>query len=65
MSEVLEFLCPDRNTRLDIYIASLGMELSRSRVQKLIKDGHILVPDRPGAGIEWNEEAVSQFLMEA
>ena len=30
-----------------------------------LKDGHILVPDRPGTGIEWNEEAISQFLMEA
>ena len=27
-----------------------------------IKDGHALIPDRPGAGIEWNEEAVKRYL---
>jgi len=27
-----------------------------------LKDGHLIVPDRPGQGIEWDENAVKQFL---
>jgi mandelate racemase len=26
-----------------------------------VKDGHVLIPDRPGAGITWNEEAVKRY----
>lgn len=26
-----------------------------------LKDGHLTVPDKPGQGIEWNEEAVARF----
>jgi mandelate racemase len=26
-----------------------------------IKDGNVLIPDRPGAGIAWNEEAVKRY----
>ena len=26
-----------------------------------IKDGYALIPDRPGAGIEWDEEALKQY----
>jgi mandelate racemase len=26
-----------------------------------VKDGHLLVPDRPGQGIEWDEKAVARF----
>ena len=25
-----------------------------------LRDGHLIVPDRPGLGIEWNEKAVAQ-----
>jgi mandelate racemase len=28
-----------------------------------IKDGHAQIPDRPGAGIEWNEEAIRKYLV--
>ena len=28
-----------------------------------IQDGHALIPDRPGAGIEWNEDAVKRYLV--
>ena len=28
-----------------------------------IKDGHLIVPDRPGQGIEWNETAVAKFSL--
>jgi len=28
-----------------------------------IKDGHALIPDRPGAGIAWDEAAVERFAM--
>ena len=28
-----------------------------------IKEGQFIVPDRPGAGIAWNEEAVAKFAM--
>jgi mandelate racemase len=28
-----------------------------------IKDGHMLIPDRPGAGLVWNEEAVKRYLV--
>ena len=30
-----------------------------------IADGHVVIPDRPGAGIEWNEEAVEKYLVRA
>jgi len=26
-----------------------------------LKDGHLMVPDKPGQGIEWNEKAVTKF----
>jgi mandelate racemase len=29
-----------------------------------VKAGHIEIPQRPGAGIEWNEEAVARFRVE-
>jgi mandelate racemase len=29
-----------------------------------IKDGHAVIPDRPGAGIEWNEAAVKKYLVQ-
>jgi mandelate racemase len=29
-----------------------------------IKDGHALIPDRPGAGIEWNEDAIKKYLIQ-
>jgi len=25
------------------------------------EDGHLVVPDRPGAGLAWNEEAVKRY----
>ena len=28
-----------------------------------IKDGQALIPDRPGAGLEWNEDAVKKYLV--
>jgi mandelate racemase len=30
----------------------------------LVKDGLIQIPDRPGAGMSWNEEAVSRYLVQ-
>jgi mandelate racemase len=30
-----------------------------------LADGRLLVPDRPGCGIEWNEEAVARFRYDA
>ena len=26
-----------------------------------LKDGHLIVPDKPGQGIEWDEKAVAKF----
>ena len=26
-----------------------------------VEDGHVVVPERPGAGLDWNEQAVSRF----
>jgi mandelate racemase len=28
-----------------------------------LKDGHLMVPDKPGQGIEWDEKAVSRFAL--
>ncbi len=28
-----------------------------------VKDGYVQIPDRPGAGITWNEEAVARYLV--
>lgn len=30
----------------------------------VVDDGHLVVPDRPGTGLEWDEEAVAQFAFE-
>ena len=30
-----------------------------------IEKGCALIPDRPGAGIEWNEDAVGRYLVDA
>ena len=29
-----------------------------------VEDGHVVVPERPGAGLDWNEQAVSRFRFE-
>ena len=29
-----------------------------------VKAGYVEIPDRPGAGIEWNEEAVTRYRIE-
>ena len=29
-----------------------------------VTDGHILIPDRPGVGMEWDEDAVKKYLVE-
>jgi mandelate racemase len=29
-----------------------------------VVDGHVVAPDRPGAGIDWDEDAVARFLYE-
>jgi mandelate racemase len=29
-----------------------------------VEDSHVVVPDRPGAGLEWDEEAVARFRFE-
>jgi mandelate racemase len=26
-----------------------------------VKDGHVVVPSRPGTGVHWDEEAVAQY----
>lgn len=31
----------------------------------VVDDGHLVVPDRPGTGLEWDEEAVAQFAFGA
>jgi mandelate racemase len=28
-----------------------------------VRDGHVVIPDRPGVGIEWNEDAVRRFAV--
>jgi L-alanine-DL-glutamate epimerase-like enolase superfamily enzyme len=28
-----------------------------------LKDGHVLVPERPGAGLRWDEKAVKRFAI--
>ncbi len=29
-----------------------------------VKDGHVVIPDRPGAGMEWDEEAVARYAVQ-
>lgn len=29
----------------------------------VVKDGHVLIPDRPGIGMEWDEAAVKKYLI--
>ncbi len=47
MSKELEFLISSPGTRLDVYIVERYPHLSRSRIQRLIKDGYITVNGRP------------------
>ena len=28
-----------------------------------VKNGHVVIPDAPGAGIAWNEDAVKKYLL--
>ena len=28
-----------------------------------LEDGHVIIPDRPGSGIAWNESAVQRYLL--
>jgi mandelate racemase len=30
-----------------------------------LENGHLLIPDRPGNGIEWDEDAIKRYLLEA
>jgi mandelate racemase len=30
----------------------------------VVRDGHVHAPDRPGAGLEWDEDAVARYLVE-
>ena len=43
MKKMFKVIEQDKNIRLDTYVASLNLELSRSMAQKLIRDGNILV----------------------
>jgi 23S rRNA pseudouridine1911/1915/1917 synthase len=47
MDKVARLIAGEREVRLDKYVCQQLPELSRSRVQKLIADGHITVNDRP------------------
>ncbi len=29
-----------------------------------VKDGHVVIPDRPGAGMEWEEEALARYAVQ-
>lgn len=29
-----------------------------------VKDGHVIIPDRPGSGVEWNEDAVKRYALD-
>ncbi|KWA46551.1 hypothetical protein WL27_00320 [Burkholderia multivorans] len=28
-----------------------------------VKDGHVIIPDRPGSGIDWNEARIEQYAI--
>jgi mandelate racemase len=30
-----------------------------------LDDGNLVIPDKPGAGIEWNEDAVKRYRYDA
>ena len=44
---VVEFVVDSDSGRIDAYLASRVGDLSRSRIQELIRDQHILVDGRP------------------
>jgi L-alanine-DL-glutamate epimerase-like enolase superfamily enzyme len=29
-----------------------------------LEDGHLLIPDRPGNGIKWDEHAIKRYLLQ-
>jgi mandelate racemase len=29
-----------------------------------VEDGHVLIPDAPGVGIEWNEDTVEKYSID-
>jgi 23S rRNA pseudouridine1911/1915/1917 synthase len=47
MSRKFEFVVSSSGTRLDVYIVERYPHISRSRIQRLIKDGYITVNGRP------------------
>jgi mandelate racemase len=30
----------------------------------VVRDGRVLVPDRPGAGLEWDEDAIARYAVD-
>jgi len=30
----------------------------------VVKDGNIIIPDKPGFGVEWDEEAISKYKVD-
>jgi 23S rRNA pseudouridine1911/1915/1917 synthase len=43
MAETFQAVCPESGQRVDAYLASLRKDLSRAHLQRLIKEGHVLV----------------------
>ena len=48
MNDRIEHLVETGGERLDVFLARLSPDLSRSRIRKLIDDGHVAVDGRPG-----------------
>ncbi len=47
MTNTASLICHLPGERLDSYVAGLRKDLSRSRVQRLIQEGHVLINDQP------------------
>ncbi|MYD52260.1 MAG: RluA family pseudouridine synthase [Dehalococcoidia bacterium] len=48
MNDRVEYLVETGGERLDVFLAEQSPDLSRSRIRKLIDDGHVTVDGRPG-----------------
>ena len=48
MNDRVEHLVETGGERLDVFLAEQSPDLSRSRIRKLIDDGHVTVDGRPG-----------------
>ncbi len=48
-----------------VRVRSVLAPMKRAPITRVtVEDGHVNIPDTPGAGIQWNEDAVEKYSVE-